>query len=153
MMDNHNVEVLLLAHQLEKALAELYAVFIERYTTYRSLWTHLLHEEQGHAEVLRKLYQLTYEKKSFFDAGAIKPAAIQTVIDHVKELSDSAARGLMSETQALKVTHDLESSIFEKDLFTHFKVAAEYGDLLKQVIEEDRAHIQMVKKALQTHPG
>lgn len=153
MLEDHKIEILLLAHQLEKSLAGLYEVFVKRYTTNNSLWSYLLHEENGHAEALRKLYQLTYENKSYFDSGTIKPAAIQSVIDYVEEIINSATSGMLSESQALRITYDLESCIFEKDLFTHFKVSAEYSEILRKVIEEDRTHIQMVKNELQMMTG
>jgi hypothetical protein len=148
MINDHQVNVLMLAYKLEISLGNLYEVFVECFTDHNLLWRHLMKEEKEHAETIRKLYQLSYDKKSSFDAGSIKPEAIQSVIDYVNEISDSVNRGKLSESQALKIAYDLESSIFEKDLFTHFKVTAEYSDMLNKVIEEDKLHIQLTRNEL-----
>ena len=90
MISNHQIKTLMLLYELEKALGDMYVIFSQAHPEHNVLWKRLIAEEHYHAESVRKLYGLTYQGKVLFDEGTIKHAGIQSIIDHIKNISDSA---------------------------------------------------------------
>lgn len=156
MLQEKQIKILMLMHELEELLAEMYRLFSEKFPARDGLWQTLIHEEQEHAEAVRTLYRLTYKKESLFSEGALRAEGVQTVIDYIRGMIDSARRGRFSEIQALTAAHDIEKSMIERDLFAYFKVRPEYAETLKYLRESSHSHIELTKieleKALKEQP-
>ena len=121
----------MLFHELEKTLGDVYVLFAEKFPEHNNLWQTLIKEEQEHAEAVRKLYQLTYKGQALFDEGVIKAEGVQSIIDYVKDTCDPAKLGKLTAKQALMITHDIEKSLIKRDLFSHFRVSFQFGDMLR----------------------
>jgi hypothetical protein len=152
MLKDEQIKVLMGMYDLEKSIGELYALFSEKFPEHGGLWNQLSREERGHAEAVRKLYQVSYEGQSIFKECSIKVEAVRSVIDHVKTTHDLATRGKVSALKALTTTYDLENSLLEKTIFTHFKVTAQYADVLETLHRETQKHALMAKREMEALP-
>lgn len=148
MLPDYQIKIIMLMHELENTFGDLYALFSERFPEHDYLWNILIKEEREHAEAVRTLYKLTYKGESYFDEGKIRPDAIQSIIDHVKDACDLAKQGRYNELQALTIAYDLESSLIAKDIFSHFEVSDEFAEMLKFLREGSENHVQLAKNAL-----
>ena len=148
MIEDHQIKTLMLLHELEEALGNMYVTFSRQYPEHNVLWNRLIAEEQKHAEAVRSLYRLTYEGRVLFDEGAIKHAAVQSIIDYIKNITESAHQKKYSEKQILSHSLDIEKSLIERKLFDHFKVSSELADVLSALQEGSESHGSLVEKEL-----
>ena len=149
MLQEHQIKILMLSYELEKTLHELYLLFSEKFSDHNNLWDPLIKEEEAHAEAVRKLYQLSYDGKCVFDEGKIKPAALQSIIDYLKNIIETARQGKLDACKAITFTVDVENSLLEKDIFRHFKVSPQFSGMLQALHEGTRSHAQLAKKELE----
>ncbi len=148
MIQEHQIKILMLMYDLEKALSEMYVVFSELFPDHKVLWKILIREERAHAEAVRKLYKLTYEGQALFNEGAIKATAVRSVTEFIRGVCDNAKAGRCSEIQALVSTHDIEKSLLETALFKHFSVSPLFAEVLHVLHEGTNAHVKLSKGAL-----
>lgn len=148
MMEDHQIKTLMLLHELEEALGNMYVTFSQEYPEHNVLWKRLIAEEQQHAEAVRALYRQIYQGKVLFDEGAIKHAAVQSIIDYIKNITDSAHQKKFSEKQIISHSLDVEKSLIERRLFDHFKVSSEFADVLRTLQEGSESHGALVEKEL-----
>jgi rubrerythrin len=146
MIEDHQIRTLMLLYELEKSLSGMYEVFSHEYPAHNNLWNRLISEEQKHAEAVRKLYGLTYQGKVLFEEGTIKNAGVQSIIDYIKNVSDSARNRKYTDRQAISLSLDIEKSLIEKKLFDHFKVSSELADVLSTLQEGSEGHASLVEK-------
>ena len=145
MQQEHQIKILMLFHELEKNLGDLYALFAERFPEHNNLWHRLIKEEQEHADAVQKLYQMTYKGQALFDEGIVKVEGGQSIIDYVKYTCDTAKSGKFTAVQALTTAHDIEKSLIAKSIFSHFKVSPEFTDMLRYLREGSLSHIDLTK--------
>lgn len=148
MLQDYQIKTLMLVYELEKSLSDLYIIFKERFPEHNILWETLIKEEYEHAEAVRKLYRLTYEKQVLFKEGNIKPEGVQSVIDYLKTICNNAKQGQYTAKQALSLAYDIEKSLIEKNIFNHFNVAPQLANLLSFLIIGTKNHIELVKQEL-----
>ncbi|GAK54895.1 hypothetical protein U27_01726 [Candidatus Vecturithrix granuli] len=149
MLQDYQIKTLMLVYELEKTIGDIYAVFAERFPEHKTLWNTLAKEEQEHAEAVRQLYRLTYEKQVLFDEGSIKTEAVQSIVDYLKRTYDAAKRGKFTAAQAVSITYDTEKSLIEKNIFKHFKVAPQLAETLQYLQDGSQHHIRLAKKELE----
>jgi hypothetical protein len=148
MLQDYQIKILMLMHDLEKTMGETYEVFSDKYPEHDNLWKKLINDEKAHAEAIRRLYKLIYEGHALFDEGTIKTYAVQSVLDYVKGVHDDAISGKYTAQQALALTYDIEKSLLEKDIFKHFDVAPEFAEVLKVLDNGTQTHINISKREL-----
>jgi hypothetical protein len=138
-------------HELEQSLAELYALFLEKFPEHKILWSFLIKEELEHAEAVQKLYQLTYKKDASFSEGSIRLTAVESIIDYVRKTCEIGRRDGLDAEQALALSRDIEKSLIAKDIFDHFKVRLEYTSLLNHLRAGSERHAQLVQDEIGRH--
>jgi len=148
MLEEKQVKILMRMHELEQSLAEMYALFAEKFPGHRELWQRLVAEEQEHAEAVQKFYRLTYERGASFSGEAIRIGAIEAIIEYVKKNCEIAGRDLLTESQALGISRDIEKSLIAKDIFKHFKVRLDFANLLRYLRESSEDHARLVEEAM-----
>jgi len=151
MMEENQIKILLKMHELEQSLAEMYALFMEKFPAHTALWTVLVKEELEHAEGVQKLYRLTYKKDASFSEGPIRFSAVESIVDNVKNTCEIARRDGMSAEHALELSRDIEKSLIAKNIFDHFKVRLEYTTMLKKLREDSEHHAQLVQEEIDRH--
>jgi hypothetical protein len=145
MLKEHQINILLLAYELEKTLHELYELYTVQYPDNSTLWNILCKEEKEHAEGMQKLYQASYDGQCAFDEGNIKPEAMQSIVDYAKIALESARTGKLDACKAVTFACDIENSLIQKDIFRHFKVSSQFSDLLQTLHEQTKSHAQLAK--------
>jgi|WetSurMetagenome_2_1015567.scaffolds.fasta_scaffold00081_27 hypothetical protein len=148
MLPDYQIKILMLMHELENTLGDLYTLFAERVPEHSDLWNTLTKEELEHAEAVRTLYKLTYEGESYFEEDKIKPEAIQSIIDRVKDACDRAKQEMFTAEQALTLTYDLESSLIAKNTFRCFDVSPKFDRMLEHLRGDSEHHAQLAKYEL-----
>lgn len=138
-------------HELEQSLAEMYALFLEKFPEHTTLWTVLVKEELEHADAVKKLYRLTYQKDAAFSEGSTRLAAIEAIIDYVRNTTEIARQERMSAYQALELSRDLEKSMIAKNIFQHFKVRMEHANLLTYLRDSSEQHARLVQEEIDRH--
>jgi hypothetical protein len=151
MLEEIQVKTLMSMHELEQSLAEMYALFLEKFPEHRALWTVLVKEELEHADAVQKLYGLTYKKDAAFSEGSTKLAAIEAIIEYVKKNCEIARRDGLASEQALELSRDIEKSLIAKNIFSHFKVRLEYSNLLNHLRAGSEGHAQLVQEEIERH--
>jgi len=151
MLEEKQIKIILKMHELEQTLAEMYALFMEKFPEHKKLWTVLVKEELEHAEAVQKLYQLTYKKEAAFFEGPTRLSAIEAIIDYVKNTCEIGRRDGMAAEQALEVSCDIEKSLIAKNIFDHFKVRLEYTSLLNHLRAGSEHHAQLVQDEINRH--
>ncbi len=151
MLEENQVKTLMCMHELEQSLAEMYALFLEKFPEHTSLWSVLVKEELEHAEAVQKLYGLTYKKEAAFSEGSTRLSAIEAIIDYVKKTCEIGRRDGMTVEQALEVSRDLEKSLIAKNIFNHFKVRVEHANLLNHLRAGSEHHAQLVQEEIERH--
>lgn len=151
MLEESQIKIILKMHELEQTLAEMYALFMEKFPEHKKLWTVLVKEELEHAEAVQKLYQLTYKKDASFSGGPTRLSAIEAIIEYVKKTCEIGRRDGMAAEQALEVSRDIEKSLIAKNIFDHFKVRLEYTTLLNHLRACSERHAQLVQDEIDRH--
>jgi len=146
MIENYQIRILMLMFDLEKLLGDIYAVFKDQFPSHAALWETLMKEEYEHADAVRSLYRMTYEKQVLFNEGTIKAEGIQSVIDYLKPVLENSTKGKYSAEKAVYIAYDIEKSLVEKDIFKHFDVSPKFEVLLFHLLEGSRQHFALIKK-------
>ncbi len=149
MLEENQIKILMRMHELEQGLAELYALFAEKFPAQRELWLKLVREENEHAEAVQKLYRLTYQNDASFAEGATRLGAIESIIDYVKKTCELARQDQITPEHALELGRDLEKSLIAKNIFQHFKVRLEYSNLLRYLRDSSEEHAQLVQAEIE----
>ena len=154
MIKDYQIKILMLLHDGEEFLGEIYKIFSEKYPEHNNLWQTLIKEKLKQAEAVRMLYKEIYEGHVIFDEGRVKPYAVKSVIEYLQGVHDNAKRGKYTARQALAVTYDMERSLIEKDVFKHFKAdSIQLINVLNALHKGTLWHIDIAKKELDTIQG
>ena len=82
MLQDQQIQILMRMHELEKSIGELYSLFSEKFPECGKLWIALSRDEQGHAEAMRKLYQVSYEGQAVFEEENINSLSLTNRVMH-----------------------------------------------------------------------
>lgn len=148
MLEENQIKILMCMHELEQQLAEMYALFLEKFPEHKTLWTVLIKEELEHADAIQKLYKLTYQKEAAFSEGATRLTAIESILDYVKKTCEIGRQEGLTAEHALELSRDLEKSIIAKNTFNYFKVRLEHANLLKYLRDSSEQHAQQVQEEI-----
>lgn len=134
--------------QQEKMLSELYLAFAEQFPPYEKFWKNLSQEEMRHAKLLEKLYVAATREKIFFDEGKIKTFTLNAFISRLEDIVKKANNHEYTLTGALTCALDFETSLIEKNIFTHFdSLNDKVKGTLKILQSETMNHVDRVRKA------
>ena len=149
MLEEQQIKTLMRMHELEQSLAEMYALFAEKFPEHRELWLTLVKEEHEHAEAVQKLYGLTYKKDASFSEGSTRLSAIEAIIEYVKKTCEIGRYDGLTSEQALELSRDIEKSMIAKNIFNHFKVRLEFVNLLNHLRTSSDQHAQLVQEEIE----
>jgi hypothetical protein len=151
MLEENQIKILMKMHELEQSLAEMYALFLEKFPEHKKLWTVLVKEELEHAEAVQKLYRLIYKRDASFSEGTTKLSAVESIIDYVKKNCEIGRQDALTAEQALELSYDIEKSLIAKNIFDHFKVRLENTSLLNHLRAGSEHHAQLVQDEINRH--
>ncbi len=153
MLKDSQIKMLMLMHDMEEMLGDIYELFASQHPAHSALWSLLVREERLHAGAIRTLYRLTYEGRSLFDEGVIKADALQSIMEYMQETYARAKKGAMTAEQAIATACDFENTLIEKHVFDLFRVAQEFQVVLQKLKHDTQHHAEMAKKELRAVRG
>lgn len=141
---NKIVELLILQ---EQKISELYALFARQFPQQEAFWENLSIEEKKHAQWLEKLFEAAKSEKIIFNQKKITIHTLSAFIKRLDDILSKAKRGEFTLTSALHCAVDYESSLIEKNIFSHFDSPHEKIDeILKKIQSETENHVESIKK-------
>ena len=135
---------MLIKHEL--AIADLYAAYAERYPDHRDYRLLLSSEEKDHADAIRNVLEVADQNQSGLKTSGFKPAAVNTSIAYLEDLTKAAQTTPVPIGDALSSALDLEKAMIERKFFDIFDtpspVAQETLMILTQGTEKHVATIE-----------
>lgn len=111
-LDASGLLELLAEHEL--AIKHLYLTFAGAFDDVRGFWQTLAGDEQAHADRLEALLMEAGLDQWLGHQDRLKPEAIRSSVDHMREQSERAARGELTLLQALAVARDIEDALIDR---------------------------------------
>lgn len=131
----------------ETLLAELYHAFAKKFPEYEELWNKLAREEEKHASWIEQLRVASEKKVVLFSEGRIKTYTLETFVQGIEEKITRAEASDFNARQALVCTIDLERSLIEKEVFSHFEGLTEKASsVMKFLAKETKEHQELAQK-------
>lgn len=138
----------------EKMLSELYAVFAGQFPKNEKFFMFLSREEDRHARMIEKLCEAVKGDRVIFDEGKMKTYTLDAFVKRLQGIVAKAKNKEYDLTSALVCAADYESSLIEKNIFTHFESTSEkVNSTLKMLQSETLNHVDRVLNALKKVRG
>lgn len=140
-------ELINLYAKAEEELQQLYHLFSQIFPD-RDFWSHLSVEESIHKDWILSLYQTG--EQVHIQKENIRFVLLKIIINHVEELKKVYKKKKLAE--ALNIALALENTMIEKNYFAIFETDSEsVKQILNQLMEATKIHIQKVEAELVTH--
>lgn len=131
----------------ENLLAALYQRFAEKFPEYKEFWNHLAIDEKKHAGWLEQLRAGAQKKVVLFSESRVKTYTMETLVQGVEEKLNRAELDGFNARQALACTIDLERSLIEKNVFSHFEgMTPKASSVMKFLAQETKGHQELARK-------
>ncbi len=139
-------EALQMLIDYELVIADLYAAYAERFPDHHDYWLLLSSEEKDHAEAIGKMLEIADQSQSGLKTAGFKPAAVNTSIAYLSDLTKIARTTPIPIGDALSAALDLEKAMIERKFFGIFDTPAPLAQevllLLTQGTEKHVASIE-----------
>ncbi len=146
-LDPAQEEIVRLLILQEKKISELYELFGRQFPQQEGFWKNLSIEEKKHAQWLEKLLEAAKSGKILFNQKKITIHTLSAFIDRLEDILSRAKRKEFTLTSALHCAVDYESSLIEKNIFSHFDSPHEkIEEILKKIQKETENHVESIKK-------
>ena len=131
----------------ETLLAHLYQTFAKKFPEYEALWNELAREELKHAGWVGQLRVASEKKVVLFIEGRLKTYTLETFVQGIEAQLKRAEADGFDAFQALVCTIDLERSLIEKEIFSHFEGMTEKASsVMKFLAQETKEHQELAHK-------
>jgi hypothetical protein len=143
---DYKLKVIVLMHEHEKLMAELYSIFAGRFSEDKMLWETLGNDELKHAGTIETLYKQVSEGTVLINEGKSSTLVVQSMVNYTKGLIEKARKGGMTRINALSIGRDLENNLLEKKYFTFFKSSSvQFNDSMEELLIETAKHREMLE--------
>jgi len=130
----------------EAMLAKLYQAFAKKFPEHEALWNKLAREEEKHAGWVEQLHVASQKKVVLFTEGRIKSQALETFVQGLEEKIERAEADGYNVRQALVCTIDLERTLIEKEVFSHFVgITEKASNVMKFLAKETKEHLELAE--------
>jgi hypothetical protein len=134
-------------HQ-ERLLSRLYTLFSKQFSQHKAFWQKLSKEEERHAKLIEKLFAATKTGSVVFDEGKIKTYTLAAFITRLEGIVEKAERAEFTISSAFSYAVDYESSLIEKNVFSHFdSLSDKVKNTLKILQTETINHVDRIRNA------
>jgi len=131
----------------EKLLFKLYTLFAAQFPQHAQLWNELAKEESKHASWLTQLHEAADKGVVLFEEGRIKTYTMTSFIEYLEQIIAKAENNELTLAHAVASALDLERSLLEKNVFSHFEGMADKArSVLKQLAKETENHVGTVQR-------
>jgi len=134
---------------LEMALASLYQTCSETFPEDTHFWTAIKHQEEGHADSLRKIAALVAASPQEFTVDrTFNATAVKTIKNGVVMHIDALKRGEIPRAKMMTIARDIEGSLIEAKYSQLVKTSnVQFMDVISRIDNETSAHKNlMIKK-------
>jgi ABC-type transport system involved in Fe-S cluster assembly fused permease/ATPase subunit len=134
----------------ERMLSELYRHFSKQFSEHEKFWHKLSLEEERHAKLVQKLFDAAKNGKIFFDERKITIFALDAFISRLDGILQKAKNNGFTISTALICAVDYETSLIEKNIFSHFDSQSEkVKRTLKMLHAQTMNHVELIKQIQQ----
>ena len=152
MLNSDQEKLLELMIKQEERLSELYQIYSDKFPERKDFWQELANEEQLHAKWITSLLSSAKKGVIHFDEGKINIHTLNTFVKGIERTIDKTRETDPSELSAITSALDMESSLFEKNVFGHFEAVSEKAikilSLLQQKTSQHHEKISAEKNLL-----
>ena len=132
----------------EKALADLYKTYADKFPSHKKFWIDLSNEEMGHCHAIEQLSSGNFQdvriNEKIFDRNLLKISA-----DYIEEKQRQAMNEKILYKDALKTALEFETSIIEKGYFEIFEGdSPEFWRTINKLVFETKVHSDKIRKEI-----
>ena len=150
MLKDYQKKILHLMEKVELSISVLYEIFTEKFPDLTEFWMALSREEKEHAKWVRGLCKFEEQGEILFHEDKVRIQTLNTYIEHLEKLIEKAKSGTMTLKAALSAAKDLEMSLIEKNMFSHFDSQSErMEEVLKLLGKKTKEHSQKLQNMIQ----
>jgi len=132
----------------ETMLSKLYTLFSEQFPECQKFWKNLSKAEERHAKLIEKLLEAAKKGIVFFDEGKMKSYTLAAFLTRLESIVQKAQRCEYSLTSAFVCAMDYESSLIEKNVFTHFDSLGEKAKTTLKILQSETIdHVEHIRNA------
>ena len=117
-------KLLELLNRQEERLSELYRLYSDKFPERKEFWNELAAEEAQHAKWVAGLVNSAVKGVIHFDEGKINIHTLNTFVRGIESTIQKTRKTDPSELSAITYALDVERSLFEKNIFGHFKAVS-----------------------------
>lgn len=143
MLSDYQKKIIELMCKQELLLAKLYKLFADQFPDHKDFWQDLAKDEVRHAGWIKRLYKAEKEDLIAFSEGKIKTYTMDTFIENLEKIIQRAENGELNLKMAISYTLDLERSLIEKNVFSHFEIIdKKLAEIMAKLESETRRHVK-----------
>lgn len=140
-------KIIALMLKQESLLARLYHAYAQKFPEYKELWNKLAREEKKHASWIEQLRVASENKVVLFREGHVKPSHLESFVQEIAEKLKQVETDGLKARQALLCTIELERSLIEHHVFSHFVGITEKArKVMEFLAQETREHQELAEK-------
>ena len=145
-MNEKELKIIQKLIEVEKTIGDLYKVYSEKFPEYSQFWKETSNEEAVHAGFLITLGSQMNDKTEYFDAKGFNLAALDTMINYIKEKIRTAGDGNESALSALSIALDIERSLIESKFYESFRGEShELKTTIEKIIADTKRHREQIQ--------
>lgn len=143
MLEPYQKKIIELLFKEEMLLAKLYKLFAVQFPDHKDFWQDLKKDEVRHAAWVKRLYKAEKKNLVAFSEGKIKTYTMNTFIENLEKIIQRAENKEINLKMAVSYTLDLERSLIEKNVFSHFKIIdKKVAAIMTRLESETRRHVK-----------
>ena len=148
--DQDPLSVVRLLAENEQLIANLYAVYAERFPEHADFWSGLAAEERDHARWLRELGSRVEEGTIFVNEDRFRREPIRVFREYLE--GELRQEGPMPLARALSIALSTEQALIERRFFEVFETdAAELKHILHDLASATEEHVKKVRDLWAEH--
>jgi hypothetical protein len=128
-----------LLNQQEERLSELYRLYSDKFPERKEFWNELAAEEAQHAKWVISLLNSARKGVIHFDEGRINIHTLNTFVKGIENTIQKTREADASELSAITYALDIEKSLFEKNIFGHFKAVSNKAVKILALLQQKTA--------------
>jgi len=143
MLEAYQKKIIELLFNQEILLAKLYKIFAVQFSDHKDFWQDLARDEERHAAWVKRLYKKKKKDLTAFSEGKVKTYTMNTFIENLEKIIQRAENGEINLKMAISYTLDLERSLIEKNVFSHFEIIdKKLAGIMTKLESETRRHLK-----------
>lgn len=146
-LEMYQHKILQLYLELELHMADLYDLFAGDFPDHALFWVSMAAEEREHASWVQYFLDRAMQGNIHFVEGKVRTHTISTITTYLLDIISRHKKSPFDIVHAAAITSDLERSLIEKNVFTHFEGdSGEVSHILKILVEGQEVHVKKIEQ-------